>query len=112
VAVEERVPGIGVGDVEGRDAGFVSRCDAKLLGLASNALGAGRQRVDDVIDPAVGIYLEKKVGDRVARGETLCQIHWNDERRLKEALPLIKQAYEIRPRRMRPQPLVHAVLGN
>src|SRR5262249_38782902 len=54
-------------------AGFVSRCDAKLLGLASNALGAGRQRVDDVIDPAVGIYLEKKVGDRVARGETLCQ---------------------------------------
>src|SRR3989441_1140609 len=42
-----------------RAAGFVVRCDAKLLGLASNALGAGRNRVEDSIDPAVGIYLEK-----------------------------------------------------
>lgn len=91
-------------------AGYVARCDAKLLGLASNALGAGRLRVDDVIDPAVGIYLEKKIGDKVTRGETLCQIHWNDERRLREALPLIKQAYETRSRPPKRRPLIHTVL--
>src|SRR5205814_3271644 len=89
-------------------AGFVTRCDAKLLGLASNALGAGRQRMDDTIDPAVGIYLEKKLGDKVARGEALCQIHWNDERRLRDALPLIKRAYEIKTRPLPARPLVHA----
>jgi pyrimidine-nucleoside phosphorylase len=91
-------------------AGFVARCDAKLLGLGSNALGAGRRRVDDVIDPAVGIYLEKKLGDKVARGETLCQIHWNDEHRLQEAMPLIKSAYEIKLRPPKRQPLIYAVL--
>jgi pyrimidine-nucleoside phosphorylase/thymidine phosphorylase len=91
-------------------AGYVVRCDAKLLGLASNALGAGRSRVDDIIDPAVGIYLEKKIGDKVARGESLCQIHWNDESRLREALPLIKQAYAIKSRPTKRRPLIHAVL--
>src|SRR6266850_175122 len=76
--------------------GFVVRCDAKSLGLASNALGAGRNRVEDSIDPAVGIYLEKKPGDRVLKGDVLCQIHWNDKNRLTRALPLIEQAFEVK----------------
>jgi pyrimidine-nucleoside phosphorylase len=90
--------------------GLVTRCDAKLLGLASNALGAGRDRLDDVIDPAVGLYLLKKRGDRVKRGETLCQIHWNDSRRLQNALPLIEEAYGIANRPPKPRPLIHAVV--
>jgi pyrimidine-nucleoside phosphorylase len=90
--------------------GFVTRCDAKLLGLASNALGAGRNKVDDAIDPAVGLYLKKKLGDPVARGETLCEIHWNDEKRLQNAMPLIENALEIKPRPGRSRPLIHAVL--
>jgi pyrimidine-nucleoside phosphorylase len=93
-----------------RSKGFVSRCDAKLLGLASNALGAGRNKLEDEIDPAVGLYLKKKLGDPVARGETLCEIHWNDEKRLQTALPLIEQAFEVRTRPGRNRPLIHAVL--
>ena len=91
-------------------AGFVTRCDAKLLGLASNALGAGRNRVDDVIDPAVGLYMERKLGDRVSRGDVLCQIHWNDKKRLGDALALIEQAFEIKARPVRNRPVIHAVL--
>src|SRR2546430_2672990 len=87
-----------------RVAGFVTRCDAKLLGLASNALGAGRNRVDDVIDPAVGLYMERKLGDRVSRGDVLCQIHWNDKKRLGDALALIEQAFEIKARPVRNRP--------
>src|SRR5881409_2411847 len=60
-----------------KTSGFVTRCDAKFLGLASNALGAGRHRVEDHVDLAVGIYLDKKLGDRVVKGEVLCRIHWN-----------------------------------
>jgi pyrimidine-nucleoside phosphorylase len=93
-----------------RVAGFVTRCDAKLLGLASNALGAGRNRVDDVIDPAVGLYMERKLGDRVSRGDVLCQIHWNDKKRLGDALALIEQAFEIKARPVRNRPVIHAVL--
>jgi thymidine phosphorylase len=86
------------------------RCDAKLLGLACNALGAGRNRVDDPIDAAVGIYLEKKLHDRVVKGDVLCRIHWNDQKRLAEALPLIQQAFEIKARPARRRPLIHTIL--
>ena len=90
--------------------GFVTRCDAKRLGLASNSLGAGRYRVDDVIDPAVGLYVEKKLGDRVKQGDVLCQVHWNDPKRLRKALTLIEQAFEIQSRPAASRPLIHAVL--
>lgn len=93
-----------------RAGGYVTRCDARLLGLAANALGAGRNRVDDVIDPAVGIYLEKKAGDRVARGETLCRIHWNNEKQLRDGLTFIEQAFEIKSRPARSRPLIHSIL--
>jgi pyrimidine-nucleoside phosphorylase len=90
--------------------GFVTRCDARLLGLASNTLGAGRNRVEDVVHPAVGIYLEKKLGERVQRGETLCRIHCNDKTRLRDAMPLVEAAFKIEPRRARSRPLIHAVM--
>jgi pyrimidine-nucleoside phosphorylase len=93
-----------------RSKGFVTRCDAKLLGLASNALGAGRSKMEDKIDPAVGLYLKKKLGDAVARGETLCEIHWNEEERLRNALPLIEKAFELKARPVSSRPLIHAVL--
>src|SRR5438067_7376053 len=83
-------------DFRATTSGFVVRCDAKSLGLASNALGAVRHRLDDPIDPAVGIYLEKKLGHRVVKGAVLCRIHWNDESRLNRALPLIEQAFEVK----------------
>jgi len=90
--------------------GFVTRCDARLLGLASNALGAGRNRVDDSVDPAVGLYLEKKLGEPVKRDDVLCRIHWNDSERLRNAMPFIDQAFEIKTRPRAHRPLIHAVL--
>ena len=97
-------------DFRAKTTGFVVRCDAKSLGLASNTLGAGRNRVEDSIDPAVGIYLEKKLGDRVVKDAVLCRIHWNDKDRLSMALPLIEQAFEVKARPARHRPLIHAIL--
>jgi pyrimidine-nucleoside phosphorylase len=93
-----------------RHDGLVTRCDARLLGLASNALGAGRRRVDDPVDPAVGLYLERKIGDVVKRGDVLCQIHWNNEDRLRNAEPLIEKAFEVSAGPSEPRQLIHAVL--
>jgi pyrimidine-nucleoside phosphorylase/thymidine phosphorylase len=56
-------------------SGFVAAIDAEALGLAAVALGAGRARVEDAIDPAVGFVVEKKLGDPVERGEPLCTVH-------------------------------------
>jgi len=95
---------------QAKRSGVVVRADAKLIGRAAGALGAGRLRTDDAVDPAVGLYLHKKVGDRTERGETLCEVHWNDGMRFSEAMPLIEEAFEIGSRPPRRRPLIHSVL--
>src|SRR5437773_4400656 len=96
--------------LKAKRTGVVVRADAKLLGRAASALGAGRLRTDDTIDTAVGLYLHKKVGERVERGDILCDVHWNDETRLRNAMPLIEEGVEIGSRPARRRPLIHAVL--
>ena len=93
-----------------RSHGFVTRCDARLLGLASSSLGAGRIHVEDKVDPAVGLSLDKKVGERVKRGDVLCRVYWNDENRFRTAMPLIEEAFELKSRPTKQRPLIHAVL--
>ncbi len=65
-------------DVPADAAGFVAAIDAEAVGLAAVALGAGRARVEDRVDPAVGIVVHKKLGDGVSRGEPLCTVHEGD----------------------------------
>jgi pyrimidine-nucleoside phosphorylase len=55
--------------------GYVARADALEIALAGKALGAGRDRKDATIDLAVGVVLEKKIGDAVKAGEVLAVIH-------------------------------------
>ena len=62
-------------DVAAPEAGVVEAIDAEAVGLAAMALGAGRARVEDRIDPAAGIMVHKRLGDPVARGEPLCTLH-------------------------------------
>lgn len=58
-------------------SGYVSRIIANEIGAASMMLGAGRATKEDTIDLAVGLVLHKKVGDKVAEGESLLTIHSN-----------------------------------
>ena len=55
--------------------GFVTRIDSRSVGLAANALGAGRSRVGEAVDPAVGFVFHAKPPQRVAAGEPLAEIH-------------------------------------
>ena len=57
--------------------GFVQTLRARPIGMATMLLGAGRARVDSIIDPAAGVSLTKKVGDRVAKGEPIARIATN-----------------------------------
>ncbi len=70
---EKKVP------VKAVKCGYINRLEAELVGMAANALGAGRETKDSSIDPAVGITVEKKIGDRVECGETLAVIHARSE---------------------------------
>lgn len=69
-------------DVLSPEEGYVWEMEAEKVGLASAALGAGRREKDDSIDPAAGILLRKKPGDRVERGEVLATLLTCDPEKL------------------------------
>jgi pyrimidine-nucleoside phosphorylase len=84
--------------------------DAEAIGQAAMVLGAGRARAADRIDPAAGLVIERKVGDRVARGETLALVHTSDPGRVDEGVRRVIRAYRIGVGTPAKSPLVHTVV--
>ncbi|HUF25065.1 MAG TPA: thymidine phosphorylase [Vicinamibacterales bacterium] len=76
-------------------AGFVTAIHADLVGRAAVLLGAGRARLDSVVDPAVGIVLVRRPGDEVKAGDAILEVHYNDGARLAPADALAREAIEI-----------------
>ncbi len=87
-------------------AGFITAIDSEALGLASNALGAGRMKTSDIVDPAVGIELMAKVGDRVEAGTEIALLHVNDSARSEEVLRRVQGAYTMGPEKPSPRPFI------
>jgi pyrimidine-nucleoside phosphorylase len=74
--------------------GYVAAIAADDVGVAALLLGAGRRRKEDAIDPAVGIELLARPGDRVARGDPLALLH-HTGRGAAEASERVRRAYRI-----------------
>lgn len=66
-------------ELPAKQSGYISRMVADEIGVASMILGAGRATKEDVIDLAVGLVLQKKVGDKVEEGESILTIYSNRE---------------------------------
>jgi pyrimidine-nucleoside phosphorylase len=98
-------------DVASGSQGYVVATECEQLGTACMVLGGGRARKEDAIDPAVGVVVQKKIGDMAAQGETLCTLHYNDAKRLDEARRLVETAYRFAPEPPSPRPLVRRVFG-
>jgi thymidine phosphorylase len=75
--------------------GYISAIDAEYIGLASSMIGAGRDTKEDSIDPAVGVILEAKVGQKIDAGTVLCRIYYTSEDRLEEAAQMVEDAFRI-----------------
>ena len=86
--------------------GYVATIDAELVGRASVALGAGRDRVEDPVDPAVGIMVIAKPGDAVRAGDPVLELHYRDRVRLETAIRLTSQAITIGDGRPAPGRLI------
>jgi thymidine phosphorylase len=76
-------------------AGWVTTLDAWRVGRSAAALGAGRERMDDVIDRGAGILVQAGIGARVAEGEAVLELRCNDGARLEPALALAREALGI-----------------
>jgi pyrimidine-nucleoside phosphorylase len=96
-------------DVKSDYSGYLSGIDALEVGLASKILGAGRKTKDDAIDYSVGIYLKKKIGDKVNAGESLAVFYSDgDEEKIKSAREKFLAAYSFNSNKIDPPKLIHA----
>lgn len=91
-------------------SGYIAALNAMEVGLASVALGAGRQKKGEPVDHAVGVVLKKKVGEQVQRGESLLTIHANDEQRLAEARENLLHAFAWSEAPVEPAPLIRQII--
>ena len=97
-------------EVKAPQSGWLSHMDAEKIGIASSILGAGRMKKDDAIDYGAGIILEKKTGDQVEAGQTLCVLYTNDKSRLKAAEELFLSALIWSDTAPAPQKLIFTVV--
>jgi pyrimidine-nucleoside phosphorylase len=96
-------------EIKSETAGYVSAIDALEVGLASKILGAGRKTKDDAIDYSVGIYLKKKIGDKVKAGDSLAVFYSDgDEKKIEPAGKKIVTAYTFNSNKTDPPGLIYA----
>ncbi len=97
--------------IESHTAGTLAATDAEAIGRAAVALGAGRMRAGDRIDPAVGIVCTPKIGDRLERGSPVGAVHARTSEAAREAAAAVLAAFTVIEGPVSPPPLVHADLG-
>jgi pyrimidine-nucleoside phosphorylase len=101
----------GAREITSPRAGFVSLIEAEYIGLASSMIGAGRNTKEDSIDPAVGVILEVKVGQKVDAGGVLCRLYYTSEERVEEAAQLVEDAFRISSTTPEERALILEVVG-
>src|SRR5204862_2048915 len=101
----------GMREITSPRAGYVSNISAEDIGVSSNMIGAGRDRKEDSIDPAVGIILEVKVGEKVDAGSVLCRLYYTREDRVDEAADMVEDAFSLSPQKPDERELILEVVG-
>jgi pyrimidine-nucleoside phosphorylase len=98
-------------EVRAPEDGWLEAVDAEAVGRVAAALGAGRERKDDDIDPAVAVELSAKLGDRVEAGQPIARILARDEEAARSATEGLQAALRWSDRPTQAPPLVHEVVG-
>ena len=80
------------GEVLAAEDGFVSGMDTEKIGVAAGLLGAGRETKDSVIDMSAGIYLEKKIGDTVKKGEPIAICYAGTKEKLNRGMAMFESS--------------------
>jgi thymidine phosphorylase len=98
-------------ELQSEKAGYVSKCDARIIGEVIRDLGGGRLTKDSPINYDVGVDKMAKPGERVEKSGTLCRIHAADSHQAKMAVARLKTAFEISATRPAKPPLIVEIIS-
>src|SRR5215475_8721960 len=102
----------GMREITSPRGGYITSIDAEDIGIASNMIGAGRDVKEDSIDPAVGVILEVKVGEKVDVGSVLCRVYYTKEENVEEAAEMVEDAFRISAQRPESRELILEVVSS
>ncbi len=97
-------------ELKSEKSGYISKCDARIIGEVIRDLGGGRLTKDSAINYDVGVDRMAKPGERVEKSGILCRVHATDETQAEVAVARLKTAFEISARRTVVAKLVHEVI--
>lgn len=97
-------------EIRSEKEGYIERIDAESVGRAAAILGAGRERIDSVIDHSAGIILIKKIGDFLKKNEPFAIFHTKDDSKIEEAKELLLSAFSFTNKKPEKGPLIRALL--
>ncbi len=89
---------------------YVSSIMSEEVGIASLLLGGGRRSKEDVIDLSVGIYLNRKTGEKCNKGDVIATIYGNDEKKMSEAFERLKGAYDFSEKEVLRKKLIKGIV--
>ena len=99
-----------VAEAKADKAGFISKCDARIIGEVIRDIGGGRLTKESNINYDVGVDRIAKPGERVEKSGLLCRVHAADSAQAKAAIVRLKRAFEISVKRPAPTPLIVEVI--
>ena len=97
-------------EIKAENEGYISKMDAESIGIASVILGAGRETKEDTIDMSAGIVLNKKTGDKIAKGDTLATLYTCNETSFNSAKEKYLSALEYSENPISEKALVYGVI--
>ncbi|MEY2429013.1 MAG: pyrimidine-nucleoside phosphorylase [Verrucomicrobiota bacterium] len=100
-----------VAEVKARSTGFVSRCDARIIGEVVRDLGGGRATKDSVINFDVGVDALAKPGESASAGSVLARVHATDKQQAADACTRLAAAFEISNQPPTMIPLISEVIA-
>lgn len=100
-----------VQSIEAEKTGYVKKINAQNVGEACVILGGGRSKKGDIIDPAVGVMVHAKIGDKVELGQTIFDVHFNKPEVIQDAIDKLKNAIDIADEPVDPPPHSLGVIG-
>lgn len=90
-------------NVKSIKSGYIAKMDTQRIGMLGIELGAGREEIEDKIDPAVGFIFNKKIGDWVKKGESLASLLTNNKTLAKDIAKRLAECYTFKNQRV-PKP--------
>lgn len=97
-------------EVKAPKSGYINSVNAEEIGNVAQSLGAGRRTKEDIIDPAVGLVVHKRIGEYVEQGEIIAHLHVNSSELIREAEARLLAAFKLSDTVCEKARLIYAVI--